>query len=128
MVKRILVLTEEKLVSNLLKKRLSDEDYQVVISDDPEKALVIIIREKINLIVLDLDLSDLTAFSFLVKKKSDSDLKKIPVLVISNAGQIGELSQAQELGATDWVLKTEFDPGEIAQKVKNIFKSIKATS
>ena len=128
MTKRILVLTEEELVSNLLKKRLSDEDYQVVIGDNSEKAKAVIIREKISLIILDLDLSDSAAFSFLTKKKNDFELKKIPVLVISNAGQVGELSRVRELGAVDWVLKTEFDPGEIVQKVKNIFKSIKATN
>ena len=50
--------------------------------------------------------------------KNDFDLKNIPVVIISNSGQAVELDRAKELGARDWLIKTEFDPGEVIQKVK----------
>ena len=126
--KSVFVFTNEDLIADLLERRLSGEDYEAVIGNDPQKALAIVIREKVSLIILDLDLPNLAAFAFLTKKRNDPSLKSIPVIVLSNAGQIGELSRAKKLGATDWALKTEFDPEEIIQKVKNIFKSIKASS
>jgi PleD family two-component response regulator len=48
----------------------------------------------------------------------DSELKKIPVIVISNSGQPVELDRARRLGAKDWLIKTEFDPQEVLDKVK----------
>lgn len=126
--KKIFILEDEELISDLLDKRLSDEGFTVIISDDSQKSLQAISQEKVDLIILDLDIMNDSAFSFLSKKQNDAKLKKIPVLIISNSGQVGELSRARELGAVDWILKTEFDPREVVQKVKNIFKSIKATS
>jgi len=45
------------------------------------------------------------------------ELKKIPVIVISNSGQPVEIDKAQKLGAKDWLIKTEFDPQEVIEKV-----------
>lgn len=126
--KKILILEDEELIADLLDKRLSNEGFTVLLSDDIQKSLQMISQEVVDLIILDLDIVGNNAFKFLSKKQNDAKLKKIPVLVISNSGQVGELSRARELGATDWVLKTEFDPREVVQKVKDIFKSIKATS
>lgn len=126
--KKILILEDEELIADLLDKRLSDEGFTVLLSDDIQKSWQIMEREVINLVILDLDILGHSAFKFLSKKQNDAKLKKIPVLVISNSGQVGELSRARELGAVDWVLKTEFDPRTVVQKVKDIFKSIKATS
>ena len=126
MVRKILILEDEKLIADLLEKRLLEEGYEVIIKDNPEDGLKILADEKIDLIILDLDLSGFRTNKLLEKKEKVAELKKIPVLVISNSGQVGELSRAKELGAQDWVLKTEFDPREVVQKVSNIFQSIKA--
>jgi len=40
------------------------------------------------------------------------------VIVVSNSGQPVEIDQARELGAKDWLIKTEFDPQEVIDKVK----------
>lgn len=127
MEKKILILEDEKLVADLLEKRLSEEGYEVIISDDVQEGLKISREEKINLIILDLDLSGSGANKFLKERQEESELKKIPVLAISNSGEVGELSQIKSLGVRDWILKTEFDPREAVQKVKNIFQSIKAS-
>jgi len=47
----------------------------------------------------------------------DKELKKIPVVIISNSGQPVELDEAQRLGARDWLIKTEFDPQKVVDKV-----------
>ena len=126
--KRILILEDEKLISSVLEKRLINENYQVVLSDDVNQALKIISKGMVDLVILDLDVPDSGAFTFLSQKNKDSRFKKIPVLVISNSGQVGELSRAKELGAADWVLKTEFDPKNIVLKTQKIFKAIKISS
>jgi len=46
------------------------------------------------------------------------ELKRIPVIIISNSGQPVELDRAKKLGADDWLIKTEFDPQEVLEKVK----------
>jgi len=50
--------------------------------------------------------------------QKDEKLKRIPIIIISNSGQPVELDRAKALGAKDWLLKTEFDPQEVIEKVK----------
>jgi len=50
--------------------------------------------------------------------KKDKKLNKIPIIIISNSGQPVELDKAKELGVSDWLIKTEFDPQEVLEKVR----------
>ena len=52
------------------------------------------------------------------KMGKNKDLKDIPIIVISNSGQPVELGRAKELGAKDHLIKTEFDPQEVVNKIK----------
>ena len=44
-------------------------------------------------------------------------LKRIPIIVMSEAGDSFELKRARELGAKDWIIKIEFDLPQIINKV-----------
>jgi CheY-like chemotaxis protein len=60
----------------------------------------------------------LGGFEVMAEMKKDEKLAKIPVIIISNSGQPLELERAKELGAADWLVKTEFDPKEVADKIQ----------
>ena len=57
--------------------------------------------------------------------RDNDNLKGLPIIVISNSGQPVELDQAKELGAIDWLIKTEFDPQEVINKVNFHFNKLK---
>ena len=57
-------------------------------------------------------------FEVMEKMQKNKDLKKIPVIVISNSGQPVEIDRAQKMGAEDWLIKTQFDPKEVIEKIK----------
>jgi len=69
------------------------------------------------LILLDIIMPKVNGFEVLEKIKVDSELNKIPIIIVSNSGQPVELERAQKLGAVDWLVKTEFDPEEVIDKV-----------
>jgi len=56
-------------------------------------------------------------FEVMEEMQKEPELKKIPIIVISNSGQPVELDRAQKFGARDWLIKTEFDPQEVIDKV-----------
>jgi CheY-like chemotaxis protein len=118
MAKRILLVEDEEIMINLLEKKLKREGYEVSIAKDGEKGLEKIREEKPDLILLDIILPKMNGFEVMERMKEDEELSKIPVIVISNSGQPVELDRAKKLGAKDWLIKTEFDPEEVVQKVK----------
>ena len=52
------------------------------------------------------------------KIKANPNCKDLPVIVLSNLGQKVQVKKALELGATDYIVKAHFTPGEIIKKVK----------
>jgi CheY-like chemotaxis protein len=121
MAKRILLVEDENIMIDLLQRKLSREGYEVFVARNGEEGLKKM-REmdpKPDLILLDIIMPKMGGFEVMEEMTKDEDLKKIPVIVISNSGQPVELDKAKKLGARDWLIKTEFDPQEVLEKVKN---------
>ena len=119
MAKKILVVEDEEIMFNLLKRRLEREGYEVYIAEDGEKGLNMMKEVGPDLILLDIIMPKLGGLEVMEKMNEDNSLKSIPVIVISNSGQPVEIDKAQKLGARDWLVKANFDLQEIVDKVNN---------
>ena len=116
--KKILIIEDEAIIRDLLKGKLVKEGYEVVTAGNGVKGLEELKKEKPDLVILDVIMPRMGGFEVMEKMSEDSQLKEIPIVVVSNSGQPVELNKAKELGAKDWLIKTEFDPQEVIAKVK----------
>ncbi len=117
MTKKILIVEDEDIIVDLLQKKLSQEGYEISIARDGESGLKTMRQAKPDLVLLDIIMPRMGGFEVLEEMRKDEALKKIPVIVVSNSGQPVEIDKAQALGAKDWLIKTEFDPKEVIEKV-----------
>jgi len=117
MAKKILLIEDEQIMFDLLQKKLSGEGYEVSIAKDGEEGLRAMREVKPDLILLDIVMPKIGGFEVMEEIQKEPELKKIPIIVISNSGQPVELDRAQKFGARDWLIKTEFDPQEVIDKV-----------
>ena len=117
MAKKILLVEDEKIMINLLEKKLSQEGYDVTVAVNGEEGLKMMKELLPEVVLLDIIMPKMGGFEVMEEMKKDPKLKKIPVIIISNSGQPVELGRAKELGAKDWLIKTEFDPQEVVEKV-----------
>jgi len=121
MAKKIILIEDEEIILNLLQKKLTLEGYDVSVARDGEDGLNKMREAKPDLILLDIIMPKKGGFEVMEEMQKDKALKNIPIIVISNSGQPVEIDRAQKLGATDWLIKTEFDPQEVIEKVKKQF-------
>ena len=117
MAKKLLLIEDEDILVDLLQRKLTQEGYEVSVARDGEEGLKLMSEIKPDLILLDIVMPKKGGFEVMEEMQKDKELKKIPIIVISNSGQPVELDQAQKLGAKDWLIKTEFDPQEVIDKV-----------
>lgn len=116
--KRILIIEDEALIGELLRKKLAQEGYYAFLVGDGEKGLEEIRSQKPDLVLLDIVLPRMNGFEVLEKVRQDRTVQNIPIIIISNSGQPVELDEAKRLGVVDWLIKTDFDPAEVVEKVK----------
>lgn len=117
--KKILIVEDEELLLGLLQKKLSREGYEVSVARDGQAGLKMMRQSKPDLILLDIVMPKIGGFEVMEEMGKEPELKKIPIIIVSNSGQPVELDKAKELGARDWLIKTEFDPQEVVDKVVN---------
>ncbi len=116
--KKILIIEDEEVLLGLLQERLVQEGYQVDIAKDGQEGLEKIRKFKPDLILLDIIMPKMGGFEVMEEVNKDEELKIIPIIIVSNSGQPVELERAKKLGVKDWLIKTDFDPQEVIDKVK----------
>jgi len=116
--KELLLIEDEQIMIDLLEKKLRKEGYKVSVAKDGLEGLERIRERKPDLILLDIIMPKMSGFEVMKEMQKDPELSEIPVIIISNSGQPVELDKARQLGAKDWLIKTEFDPREVIEKVK----------
>ncbi|PIU15505.1 hypothetical protein COT20_01550 [bacterium (Candidatus Gribaldobacteria) CG08_land_8_20_14_0_20_39_15] len=118
MAKTILIIEDEDIILDLLSRQLKAENYIVYTAKDGEVGLAMIKEIKPDLILLDVIMPQKNGFEVLEEKQKDISIKDIPVIIISNSGQPVEIAKAQSMGVNTWLIKTEFDPKEVKEKIK----------
>jgi CheY-like chemotaxis protein len=115
---KILLIEDEELIIKLLGKKLASIGYEVILAMDGQEGIEKMKKERPDLVLLDIIMPRKGGFEVMEEMTKDPNLAKIPVIIISNSGQPLELEKAKKLGAVDWLVKTEFDPKEVVEKIK----------
>lgn len=117
--KFILVAEDDKFYANIYQVKLAKEGYEVRVAEDGEQTLSEMKKRKPDLLLLDLIMPVKDGFEVLREMKADSILKDIKVLVLSNLGQEEDIKKAKDLGADDYLVKTNMSIQEMMEKVKS---------
>jgi len=119
MSKKILIIEDEEIILDILQKKLLKEGYDVLAARNGEEGIKIMREQNPHLVLLDIVMPKMNGFEVLKTASEDPKLKQIPIIIISNSGQPVELDMAKRLGAKDCLVKIEFDPQEVLEKVVN---------
>ena len=118
---KILIVEDEDVLSLVLEEKFKSEGYDVMIAKDGEEAQPKIAKFKPDIVLLDLILPKKGGLEVLESLKADSELKIIPIVVLSNLEGDETIKKALSLGAADYFVKTQHPIGEIVEKVAAFF-------
>lgn len=116
--KKILFIEDEAAVQKTLGQSLRNKGYEVQAALDGELGLRLAKKEKPDLILLDLILPKIHGLDVLEKLRKDKETKDIPVIILTNLENVGEVERAIELGATTYLVKANYSLEEVVDKVK----------
>ncbi|HSH02783.1 MAG TPA: hybrid sensor histidine kinase/response regulator [Anaerolineae bacterium] len=101
----VLVVDDEKFNRILLSTHLREVGYDVLEATDGKEALVLLEKEQVDAVLLDLIMPDMDGYEVLRQMQAEPHLRLIPVIIISNLKDADTLAQCIELGATDHLPK-----------------------
>ncbi|MFO8069678.1 MAG: response regulator YycF [Alkalibacterium sp.] len=112
--KKILVVDDEKPISDIVKFNLEKEGFEVVTAFDGEEALQKVEEENPDLIILDLMLPKMDGLEVCREVRKTKD---IPIIMVTAKDQEIDKVLGLELGADDYVTKP-FSNRELVARVK----------
>lgn len=115
--KKILLIEDEPVLGEILLKKLIEAGYDATWMHDGEKGLAAMRVTRPDMILLDIVMPVKDGYQVLEEMAADNDLRSIPVVVISNSGQPVEIERILGLGVKDYIVKAQFDPDEVLEKV-----------
>ena len=118
---KILVVDDFSATRTILINQLSNLGYSnMVVSEDGFSALARLKSALFDLVVTDLSMSDMSGLDLLKKIRTDSELKHIPVLMITSEDLQGNIVTAIKAGLNDYIIRP-FREHTFKQKLEKIF-------
>lgn len=121
--KKILIVEDEQYLADMYKMRFKQDNYQVFTAGDGIPGLELALKEKPDLILLDIFMPKKDGYQTIKELKLEPQTKDIPVFMFSNTGKREEIEQAKQLGAIDCLTKANLTPAQLVEKVKAFFGS-----
>ncbi len=118
MKKHILVVDDDSM--NLARTQIIlEEEYEVVLAESGVRALSILKSQKIDLVLLDIDMPLMNGIETFKRMKEFA--ADIPVIFLTASGEVEDVVGALLLGAVDY-LKKPYLPQELLKRVAQEFE------
>jgi DNA-binding response OmpR family regulator len=103
--KKILWVEDDSFLTNIIARKLQDQNWKLLYAPEAKSALEIARSEKPDAIVLDIILPGMDGMQILAQLKASDETKNIPVIVFSNVDDPEKIELSKKLGAEGFFVK-----------------------
>lgn len=115
----VMAVDDEPLVLEITRAFLERAGYRHFIStSDSSAAIVMMLRERPDVLLLDINMPGMSGLDVLAKMQADLVLRHLPTIVLTSVDDPSVKLKALDLGASDF-LRKPVDPSELALRVRN---------
>lgn len=118
--KKILIVEDDEVLRNLYVELLTSEGFTVEEAADGDVGWEKIHEGGYDLIILDIVLPRKDGMEILRRLRVNNSKKSNgPIVILTNLGQESVIRQGFSLGATGYLIKSAFNPGQVLAELKN---------
>jgi CheY-like chemotaxis protein len=101
--RKVLVVDDEPSMRELVRLHLANDGYEVLVAEDAIIAGHLILKEKPNLVIVDVEMPYMNGYEFVAALKGDPETRDIPIIFLTQDDNV--VSQAKKLGAAAYLQK-----------------------
>ncbi|MDP3995200.1 MAG: response regulator [bacterium] len=109
----VLLAEDDAFLRRMYAKKFEQAGIPVLLAEDGEQALAYATERMPSLILLDILMPKMDGFEVLAELKKDARLKAIPVVLLTNLSEAGDVARAKQMGASEYLVKAHFLPSEV---------------
>lgn len=115
MKKTILIAEDEVALSGAIKKKLSDEDFEVLHAESGTEVMEL--APKADLILLDIIMPNMDGLEALHNLHKKGITKNKTVIMLTNLDREKDKAAANENGAAEYIVKSDTDLNDLIEKI-----------
>ena len=116
---KIVVVDDDARIRDLLRRYLTQENFEVILAEDAKALSRILLRDSVDLIVLDLMLPGEDGLSICRRLRAAGD--KTPIIMLTAKGEDVDRIVGLEVGADDYLGKP-FNPRELLARINAVLR------
>jgi two-component system response regulator VicR len=126
--RRVAYIEDEGEMIDLVRLILSRQGFTVLGANGGKEGVELILKEKPELILLDLMMPDMDGWDVYHQIKSDENSRDIPVIVITAKAQDIDKTLGLRVAKVDDYIAKPFSPQELTERIEQVLaKAVKAT-
>ena len=118
----VVVAEDSGIQAKILRKRLEEAGYEVRVGNNGAAALQLIQERPPRIIVSDIEMPEMTGFQLCQAVKSDPELKRIPLILLSTLSSPEDIIEGLHAGADNYVTKP-YDPKYLLGRVASLLET-----
>ena len=116
---KILILDDDARIRDLLRRYLTQEGFEVILAEDSKALNRIMMRDAVDLIVLDLMMPGEDGLSICRRLRAAND--RTPIIMLTAKGEDVDRIVGLEVGADDYLAKP-FNPRELLARIHAVLR------
>jgi len=119
---KVLIIDDDDFLIDIYSTKFKESGFEVEISKEGKDVETKAKDFKPDLILLDLVMPNIDGFEILKILKKEGVVVGSKIAILSNLDQKEDIDKGLSLGADDFIIKADFTPSEVVERVKKLLK------
>jgi diguanylate cyclase (GGDEF)-like protein len=120
--RKLMIVDDSVVIQRLVQARMRADGFEVICINTGKDIVQVCQQTSPDVIILDIDMPEVTGFEACKMLKDDSTTSQIPVIFLSSKTSTDEKVKGLDIGAIDYVTKP-FDPVELRARVRSAYRT-----
>lgn len=115
---KIAIIEDDQTILQMYRMKFESDGFDVYIAADGQKGIEAVKEHRPEIILLDLQMPNMSGEEVLTQIRSQSWGKTIPVIILTNLGEEEAPRHLRSLGIESYIVKADFTPRQVVDRVK----------
>lgn len=115
---KIAIIEDDVVISQMYRMKFESEKFEVQLADNGKRGVQLVKSFQPDIILLDIQMPEMTGSEALKIIRSDEASAKIPVIILTNMGEEESPKELRELGIHSYIVKADLTPRQVVARVK----------
>lgn len=117
---KIAIIEDDATINQMYRMKFEAAGFDVQLASDGKQGVALVQTFKPDLILLDMQMPEMTGPEALEIIRSNDWGKDIPVMILTNMGEEESPKNLRELGIESYIVKADLTPSQVVERVKDV--------